>query len=545
MIKISDLINISKTDLFRRIICCALFLLMFILIYLQYSKVWIYYDDYGYLSLNYALNSWDVPGHEYTFGQMLHFIRWSFVYSNGRQAVMFLYLLIFKIGGLTAVRTAVAVFAALTALLPVLLLKLTEHRFRLSIAASLFLVSCFALLGITVQSDGAYWFAAAFPYIVPALLIYLPLLCIALMYKGKNVPFVACIAAAFAAGFTQEQYYVADIMLTACMLAGTFLPRQYIGGHKKSRGLINIEHCRMKIAAMLAAAFAGGLPILLCPAAHNRLRNSSWYDLSIAGRLNADLTEIMRIFYSEYNVYYVWIVFAVMLLLSAVLILNTENVAARICHSLFAVFTVFMIIYFRQSIRIGGFSGRNTPMCILYTVSMSLELLIFLLTRKKYILASVYMAASAALGCLILVPSTDIQFRCMLPYIFMTMPVFAYIVQSVARHLRYIAALIMAAFWLMGMHNMHNIYKGYSINAAVNEYNDTVMQAAADEYHKSGTTHEIMLYQLPDNRCRGRMQYEPGYEGVSKWMAEYYDLPREIELIWLDDTLTSGIIKSS
>ena len=71
------------------------------------------------------------------------------------------------------------------------------------------------------------------------------------------------------------------------------------------------------------------------------------------------------------------------------------------------------------------------------------------------------------------------------------------------------------------------------------------MQAAADEYHKSGTTHEIMLYQLPDNRCRGRMQYEPGYEGVSKWMAEYYDLPREIELIWLDDTLTSGIIKSS
>lgn len=315
---------------------------------------------------------------------------------------------------------------------------------------------------------------------------------------------------------------------------------------------LHIKSCRLKLAAMLAAAFVGGTPILMCPAAHNRMHKSDWYALDAAGKLSANITTIMRRFFSG-NRCYVLLVMALFLIMLTMLIFETKDISARIIHVLAAVLAIYVTFFYCVMNQM-GFYECDAWLYLAYLIVMSVELLGFLLGRGELILAFSYLAASASIGCLILVPSNDIQFRCILPYIFLSMPTFAYIIQQAsdlaaigrlktARKLWYgCVAGLMAVFWLLGLHNMQNIYAGYSMNETVNEYNDGCMYKAAEEYWSDGTLPDIVLYQLPDTVCRGRMQYEQGFEGISKWMAEYYDLPREIKITWRNDTMSCFVL---
>ena len=92
-------------------------ILVFALFYgyllLQFSKVFIYYDDFGYLSLSYGYNVQEVVGSDYNLSQALRYIGHHYFDSNGRLLCMFLYLLLYLLGGLRLVQvfTATAVLA--------------------------------------------------------------------------------------------------------------------------------------------------------------------------------------------------------------------------------------------------------------------------------------------------------------------------------------------------------------------------------------------------------------------------------------------------
>ena len=55
----------------------------------QFSKVFVYYDDYGYLSLSYGNIVENVNGPSYTFKQLLQFLKGNYWVANGRLLCVF------------------------------------------------------------------------------------------------------------------------------------------------------------------------------------------------------------------------------------------------------------------------------------------------------------------------------------------------------------------------------------------------------------------------------------------------------------------------
>ena len=60
------------------------FLAFYVFLIMQFGKVFVYYDDFGYLSLSYGNTVPDVIGSNYTLSQLLSFMGKHYFYSNGR-----------------------------------------------------------------------------------------------------------------------------------------------------------------------------------------------------------------------------------------------------------------------------------------------------------------------------------------------------------------------------------------------------------------------------------------------------------------------------
>lgn len=101
----------------------AVFAAFYVFLLMQFGNVFIYYDDYGYLSLSYGTNI-DVAGAEYSFSELLAFMKGHYFNSNGRLLYMFLYCFVHMLGGIRGVQ----VFMATAVLAVALLLFFTARR---------------------------------------------------------------------------------------------------------------------------------------------------------------------------------------------------------------------------------------------------------------------------------------------------------------------------------------------------------------------------------------------------------------------------------
>ena len=84
------------------------FLAFYVFLIMQFGKVFVYYDDFGYLSLSYGNTVPDVIGSNYTLSQLLTFMGKHYFYSNGRLFYLFLFSFLNMIGGLAAVQAFMA-----------------------------------------------------------------------------------------------------------------------------------------------------------------------------------------------------------------------------------------------------------------------------------------------------------------------------------------------------------------------------------------------------------------------------------------------------
>ena len=75
------------------------FLAFYVFLIMQFGKVFVYYDDFGYLSLSYGNTVPDVIGSNYTLSQLLSFMGKHYFYSNGRLFYLFLFSFLNMTGG--------------------------------------------------------------------------------------------------------------------------------------------------------------------------------------------------------------------------------------------------------------------------------------------------------------------------------------------------------------------------------------------------------------------------------------------------------------
>ena len=499
----------------------------------QYSSVYIYYDDYGYLSLSYGYRVQGVTGLGYTPAQMLEFVQGHYASgSSGRLLYMLIFLTVYMLAGLRGVQVFMALAAEAVLVLSFMLawrfLDKKPEKGLASLAVPVLMAAVpgilFGLIGVIVQRSGSYWYAASFLYVVPAIAFCL----FAMAYyrtaveeeESRTWKKAGCAVLAFLAAFSQEQWMVAAVVLAA----GVMVLRRLSG--KRLRGW---DWCT------LAAAVAGTLPILTSPGAERRLQQHTWFlEMSWPERIVMNIGLITRTFFSSDNQLYT------LFLLMAVGCLGVYMAARRIGplweNLAFTAATAAAALYLAVQVNIrivapNQYSAAAVWLLFVYILWMMGQLLFFQFRQGNRMQGLVVLAAFFSMACLTVVP--ELPSRVVLPFVFLSMPLVCGLLgQMLAGRAgeAVLAAAVLAAGAAVSCHNMQNIYRGYKANELVMRYNDAALWQASRKIQEGGEAEPVRLYRLLDNLCAGDMAYDPNFSYMTYWMECYYGLPSGIPL---------------
>lgn len=534
----------------------AVFAVFYAFLLMQFSKVFIYYDDYGYLSLSYGTNI-DAAGSEYSLSQLLAFMKGHYVNSNGRLLYMFLYCFVHMLGGIRGVQIFMAT-AVLCVAAGVFLTveKMLEGRFsdgerrRLSPVQQLFLAAFICLLfgtfGIMLQRMGTYWYAASFIYVVPAV----PFLAFAsFLYSSvsageraagggtkkifgaekrteaagrKYLRAAACGLLGFLAGWSQEQWFVAAVVFAILCLALNIVK-------DRKPGLCALAGC-------LGSA-AGGMIIVLSPAVAARMNsegNAAFAALGFFEKLGRNIPLLMNLFFSGDNLRYLVFFFPAMILLGLLAAAGDRKGRAFHLAFLAASLLAFAGYLMKQKLYLfepGTYSDGTAILLLLYIAFCFAEVILFYKKENQTFGAFLFTAAVLSVGSAAIVP--EVPLRIFYPFLYLSWALFGYLYGRLLLAGRgrgtALSALVLLYLAAVSVPNLRNIYRGYSLNYQVLMYDDAVFRQSAEQIKAGRKIDTIEVYELPDMLCKNEVVYDDNFSFMIVWMREYYDLPDGVE----------------
>lgn len=499
------------------------FLAFYVFLVMQFGKVFVYYDDFGYLSLSYGNTVPEVVGSDYNLAQLLTFMGKHYFYSNGRLFYLFLFGFLNMIGGLTAVQAfmATSVLAILILAYYVVMRHIKPEGWRPVLLAA-FICLLYGTIGILIQRLGTYWYAASFLYVVPVVTF----LVLAVLYfetaeeEPETWKKTVCIVLAFFAAFSQEEWLVAVIGYICMVIAYKTWKKRRV--------------CAYDFGT-LGAAVAGALPILTSPAVKMRMDNNSEFsNLPFVQKVLTNLKNLINLFFSSDNQNYLAILLLALMALGVYMIWRKMRLQAfNIAYLAFsAAITVYLFLKLnRHVLGPGGHSWAMVWILFLYLIVTAVQVIRILYDRNQVLMGMIFISAVLTLACLVVVP--ELPQRVLLPFIYLSYTLLGYLFCLILLERKSVvwgaAALVVLA--AVSIPNLKNIYRGYSINYEVLMYNDGVIRDAVSRIRQGGEEiTEIPLYQNPDRLCSCEMVYDENFKYMIYWMGEYYDLPSEVEL---------------
>ena len=529
----------------------AVFAAFYVFLLMQFGNVFIYYDDYGYLSLSYGTNI-DVAGAEYSFSELLAFMKGHYFNSNGRLLYMFLYCFVHMLGGIRGVQ----VFMATAVLAVVMLLFFTARRMlegRLEAAEvpgdgtkekggelqgrlgpgalaalAAFICLLYGTLGIMVQRMGTYWYAASFIYVVPAitfLVFALYFYRTVFLPKGEKMGVLRmclCAVLGFLAAWSQEQWFVTTVSFVIICL-GIKLWRD--------RKLELYE-----ILTFLVCG-AGGLIIIFSPAVSSRMNsagNAEFAALSFLGKLEKNIPLLMNLFFSGENIRYLMFFFPMMIFMGCMTAAKDRKLLPL--HLGFSAVSaaVFAGILLKQKFHVfapGVYSALTANLLLLYIAFCFAEVILFYRAEKQPFGSIVFAAAVLSVGSAVIVP--EVPLRIFYPFLYLSWLLFAYLYGRIllieARRIPLSAACTLAFLAIISIPNLKSIYTGYKMNYQVLMYDDAVFKKSAEAIRQGADIETIEVYELPDLLCKNEVVYDENFSFMIAWMRQYYDLPEYVE----------------
>ena len=526
----------------------AVFAAFYVFLLMQFGNVFIYYDDYGYLSLSYGTNI-HVAGSEYSFSELLAFMKGHYFNSNGRLLYMFLYCFVHMLGGIRGVQ----VFMATAVLAVVMLLffivkQMLEGRLGAAenrscreedevygtlgpvalAALAAFLCLLYGTLGIMVQRMGTYWYAASFIYVVPAitfLVFALYFYRTVFLPKGEKpgvLRMCLCAVLGFLAAWSQEQWFVTTVSFVIICL-GTKLWRD--------RRLELYE-----ILTFLACA-AGGLIIIFSPAVSSRMNsagNAEFAALSFLGKLGKNIPLLMNLFFSGENIRYLMFFFPMMIFMGCMTAAKDRKLLPL--HLGFSAVSaaVFAGILLKQKFHVfapGAYSALTANLLLLYIAFCFAEVILFYRAEKQPFGSIVFAAAVLSVGSAVIVP--EVPLRIFYPFLYLSWLLFAYmygrILLTEVNRIPVSAVCTLAFLAMVSIPNLKSIYTGYRINYQVLMYDDAVFRESAEAIRQGADIETIEVYELPDLLCKNEVVYDENFSFMIAWMRQYYDLPEYVE----------------
>lgn len=528
----------------------AVFAAFYVFLLMQFGNVFIYYDDYGYLSLSYGTNI-HVAGAEYSFSELLAFMKGHYFNSNGRLPYMFLYCFVHMLGGIRGVQ----VFMATAVLAVVMLLffivkQMLEGRLEAAeeekrscreedevhgtlgpvalAALAAFLCLLYGTLGIMVQRMGTYWYAASFIYVVPAitfLVFALYFYRTVFLPKGEKpgvLRMCLCAVLGFLAAWSQEQWFVTTVSFVIICL-GIKLWRD--------RRLELYE-----ILTFLVCA-AGGLIIIFSPAVSSRMNsagNAEFAALSFLGKLGKNIPLLMNLFFSGENIRYLMFFFPMMIFMGCMTAAKDRKLLPL--HLGFSAVSaaVFAGILLKQKFHVfapGAYSALTANLLLLYIAFCFAEVILFYRAEKQPFGSIVFAAAVLSVGSAVIVP--EVPLRIFYPFLYLSWLLFAYmygrILLTEVNRIPVSAVCTLAFLAMVSIPNLKSIYTGYRINYQVLMYDDAVFRESAEAIRQGADIETIEVYELPDLLCKNEVVYDENFSFMIAWMRQYYDLPEYVE----------------
>ena len=528
----------------------AVFAAFYVFLLMQFGNVFIYYDDYGYLSLSYGTHI-HVAGSEYSFSELLAFMKGHYFNSNGRLLYMFLYCFVHMLGGIRGVQ----VFMATAVLAVVILLffivkRMLEGRLEAAeedkrscreedeihgtlgpvalAALAAFLCLLYGTLGIMVQRMGTYWYAASFIYVVPAitfLVFALYFYRTVFLPKGEKpgvLRMCLCIVLGFLAAWSQEQWFVTTVSFVIICL-----------------GIKLWRDRRLELYEILTflVCGAGGLIIIFSPAVSSRMNsagNAEFAALSFLGKLGKNIPLLMNLFFSGENIRYLMFFFPMMIFMGCMTAAKDRKLLPL--HLGFSAVSaaVFAGILLKQKFHVfapGAYSALTANLLLLYIAFCFAEVILFYRAEKQPFGSIVFAAAVLSVGSAVIVP--EVPLRIFYPFLYLSWLLFAYmygrILLTEVNRIPVSAVCTLAFLAMVSIPNLKSIYTGYRINYQVLMYDDAVFRESAEAIRQGADMETIEVYELPDLLCKNEVVYDENFSFMIAWMRQYYDLPEYVE----------------
>ena len=501
----------------------AVFAAFFVIMLIQFKNVGIYYDDYGYYSLSYCVKTPHV-GHDYTFSQLSSFMREHYSIVNGRFIQFFLWLSLFKIGGLGLVRFAAA--CTVTAIM-YLLYSLTgdeESKFP-GMLRALIVCGAWFCIPLEIHRHGTYWFVAFFLY-------YLPLITIVVFsklyvsYKERTSPAMAVLLGImiFVTSWSTENLSVACVaMMGLLFLIKTVSKKKF-------------AVCE---AFYTLSAALGTVALLLSPGIIQRAKESA-AGTDLPHRVKNSITYVFfNLFADSMKLYMTTLMVSALVI--AVYLYRKYGKKLDLFNFLLlipvAIIEAVKPLLFHDAIvlHIAGLMGS-----IVIAGLTMLPAFRFYILSHRYSSAIVLGTGALSVMALSGVPSFPER-------VFIAFIVCSFVVICDAFSLAYemlsgqkkalarpIFIVLLLAFLIPSTINFARIFVGYSVNNTINCENDLRLKEASERIKSGEKLSEIRLIRFSENNDKYAtiMLYEQPGNWFMGMIQDYYEIPRDVQLIY-------------
>lgn len=498
-----------------------IFLLYGILIYLQNMQIYLYFDDYGYASLSYAVDA-GVTGTSYNLGDILCYLGQHYMVWGGRIGPFFVEILLIK-GGLWLIRLVQTLVTVIVAFYSYKIACVYQKKKEAPLLAGL-LCCLYFLIPQVILKNGIYWYTASVLYFWPLALI-LPAIYLFIREKRRKSNTLLISVLFFLSGFTYEQMGLIPIVFVCVHMMIQLIQKQ------KVFTKINLVPLLCGIAGYALLMFAPG----------NMMRLGITEGVGLTGE--TFLYRMGLLFYpANYMVKWNWIPIVSMLgcLLGSIHLQRCSERKSAMTHG----FTIGMGILSGMILaayavypfvpKMAAYGGILNMFCALFFMLF----VIFYCIQKSYLKMIPLIVAAGALQVVSLVVGVIHDRTCtmylFITFIFIGMLVYEFWISGKRWWYNLIYAVPLAIIMCI---NYASIYGGYQKNVPYHEKNNQILEEVQHAYEQGEKMEPVRLYKLPEPYYAGTMPYETDIGGNMAWVLEYYGLPQTIQVQFVEETL--------
>ena len=500
-----------------------IFIIFFLLVFIQHQFVFLYHDDYGYASLSYVSGfSTNNHGYHTTISQIIDFLVYHYNHWGGRILYFFIecFLLSFGLHPIRFVQSLV--ITGIFYFIYKIVSNITKYDdWKIALAS----VMCYGVFEIFLVRGSIFWWTASVLYLFPLLPFFVFMYFYTIKNKRGKLFNLLNFILIFIASFSQEQIGTMTIAYIGLITLYEF--------YKDKK--IDINNMVMCISSI-----CGFLILMLSPG--NRIRmdhpgSKEFYDLSLFGKLKKNIPEILLNNFGIYTRIFMIVFFIVILYISYKVFSkkignSIINKISLLSNILILGITIFMQEgYFKYLYNYTGSDIWKYIIMMIFIIQLLLiiySVVLYLYNKKQIPLISLFLACICSQLTMLVAPYFPLRSAIM--FQFGMFVLFIYIFINILDDIKNkkIIRIITIPICLVLLLNFGSITKGYLSNYKINKDNDKVLRQVSKDIKNNKNIDRIKLRKLHNDLYSCDQPYMDGYDYILIYMRKYYELPDDI-----------------